>query len=363
MNMSSEAFHFLYYLIILINSFFFIFSRGNFNKKTQSVTVSAYVLIISVILGLRGINVGNDTLSYKLLYDSTAQRDIASIFGHFFDGGDGLFYLLAKIFSTFGSFTLFLTFIALTSNILFYKFCVNISRTLSIQCLSPLVIFLLLMTSFVTFNMEINTVRSGMGMSLLLNAIFYLFTKDYKKSCIYGCIAALIHFSMVIFFLIAIMIILLKWNIKTYYLLYFISLGLSFIGIGILDLIPLGNLELRATKLYVDSNLFEYEIGFRPTFALYNTSFLLLLISQIRGIAKLPDIAVRFFKYYIVSTILFFLWFIMPFSDRIGAFSWVVIPILASYIFISGHNHSILRCQLFFLGYFIVCFLISSLNV
>jgi len=362
--MELKEFHLLYYSMILFFSIFNIFLRRKFNQNSQRVLVYAFISIISLFVGFRDINIGSDTPTYLAIFNNVTEKNTIFFEEDFSFGTDPGFYFLVKIFSLIGSFRLFLVFIAFATNILLYRFCISISKTVSLCSSYHIVTYILLITSFIVFNMEINIIRSGLGMALLLNSIFYLFLGDKKKFLLFGIIAVSIHFSMAIFLTIAILIKITKIDLKYFYYLYLFSLAVSFIGMGILDFIPLERMNLRAAKLYTETGLFEYKTGFRPTFALFNSLFLLFFSYYMQKSKALYNIVtIDFLKYYIASSSLFFLWFVMPFSDRIGAFSWIVIPILTTCIFFNGKFHPRLRYQLFFIGYFIICFIISSLNV
>src|SRR5690625_2341324 len=132
-----------------------------------------------------------------------------------------------------------------------------------------------------------------------------------------------------------------KLNINFFIFIYLSFLSLSFIGVGLKDFVPFLSYFLegdrRISYLYSEST--KYRIGFRADFALFNTFFLFifLFINKKTKDDQYKDLLI----YYILSSCVFFLSFQIPYSDRIGLFSWFTIPILFSpllFIFFRIHQ-------------------------
>lgn len=82
---------------------------------------------------------------------------------------------------------------------------------------------------------------------------------------------------------------------------------------------------------------YGYQIGFKPQFVIFNTFFLFLSL-YIRNSLKNDFLEKKYTQliyYYIISSIILFMAFQLPFSDRWGLFSWIVIPFLVIPLFYS----------------------------
>jgi hypothetical protein len=188
---------------------------------------------------------------------------------------------------------------------------------------------LFLVASFTSWNEEVNTIRNGMAVAFFLNYCYHFYKEEKKPMLIYGFLSIFSHFSTAIFIGISLLTKFApKIKLKWYVVAFFVTMVLSYIGVSVLNL-GIQNIEMDQVHEYTNNiEDSSYQTGFRVTFALYNTFFLLLFlyfrkVSQTRAIIR-----ESLLKLYIGSSCIFFLWFAIPFSDRVGAYSWQLIPLL-----------------------------------
>ena len=101
-----------------------------------------------------------------------------------------------------------------------------------------------------------------------------------------------------------------------------------------------------------------YITGFKVQFVAFNSFFLFLFIyiyEQINKLQVFHDYKV-YLKYYILSSSVFFLMFHIPYSDRVGLMSWVVIPVLCSPVFSVESNRKLSKILMVLLLVFIFIF-------
>jgi hypothetical protein len=148
----------------------------------------------------------------------------------------------------------------------------------------------------------------------------------YKKSILLLVTAFLFHrTSIILIFVILAVLAARKVPVKYFIILYFLAILVSIAGFGfhsISFLESIGSDDLKSLSYSGDTN---YNIGFRLDFVTYNTFFLVLFLHFLN-----KDSVKNIFllKYYILTSIIFFFNFYIPFSDRFGLFSWLIIPLL-----------------------------------
>lgn len=314
-------YHLFYYSLIFFFFIIYILSK-KIGIKYRSFDI-IFIFILSFVIGLRSKEIGSDTITYVNYYDEYAKESYDKIINNFKQiGSDMIIYLIFKICSIFNSYRIALLVVCFLTNIFFYKFIVNISKLIKVD---TTILFLVFMASFTVFSMETNIIRSGLGMAFMLNFAYYFFVRQPKKYIVYGILAIFSHFSMLIAIAMFIVVRLFDFGNKKLIFLFIVSIGLALIGFGVLNLISyLGNIELRQLQTYTTFADQNYQTGFRLSFVTYN-SFFLFVFYKYRIDSKFYKYFLQFFIY---SSSLFFLWFALPYSDRMGAFSWTVIPVI-----------------------------------
>lgn len=111
-------------------------------------------------------------------------------------------------------------------------------------------------------------------------------------------------------------------------IVFMLAVLLSYANFGIKNISPflLDILEGDKRTSYLEDKDRNYQIGFRPQFAAFNTIFLLIFLYINHHIRIKPYN--RLLKYYILASSLFFMAFQLNFSDRWGLFSWFAVPLL-----------------------------------
>ena len=299
------------------------------NRKREFIKNDRNLLVVFVIFtilfsGTRGQNIGVDTYNYYH-YFYLKGLHIRGIFNFFETLNTDLFFtIIMYVIFLFKNFSFFLLSVAVILNVSLYKFVRKFTDYG--QSGSSLLLFLTLASSFVFLNYQLNTIRNGLAIPFILFGIYCIIQKEYKNAFLYFIVAYFFHGTSLIP-IACIVLVLLSKNTKLEYFLvfYVLAIGLAFIGFGFdklpfLTEIGIDNFQKLAFK--GESN---YSTGFRIDFVLYNSLFLFLFI-KFGNLKDRSDLILL--KYYITASVVFFFNFNIPFSDRIGGYSWIVIPLL-----------------------------------
>ncbi|MFH4969064.1 EpsG family protein [Gaetbulibacter sp. M240] len=324
-------------------------------KRTDRNILIIFVILVILLFGTRGLKIGTDTWNYYYFYYLQGiQRTNLIDFFNYFDT-DLIFEVIMYVTFPFKSFTFFILTISIIINLSMYKF-VRLYTNYG-KSGSSLLLFFLIASSFVFFSHQVNTIRNGLAIPFVLFGVYYMIEKNYKLCFSFLFIAflchgtALIPIACIIFAQIAKNI-----KLKYFFILYFTAIGLAFIGFGfdkIWFLSSIGGEDFQRLVFQGETN---YRIGFRPDFVVYNSLFLFLFL-------KLGDLKNRsnlfLIKYFILSSIIFYFNFNIPFSDRIGVYSWIAIPLLFySTINYTYPNKSLHYLTLITIGYFALNFMV-----
>lgn len=338
--MAIDNFYFplLYNLIYFITACFVFISSLSIevNKdylrqiKLGRVLILLPVIFLIPLIGLRELNVGSDTLSYYvILWLTDTSIDYSSEF---------LFVLIAETIKYFNlTYGYFLFLIASLFVFLMYSFV----RKISISYHSnALFVFFAYMSMFFFLSLSINIIRQGVSLAFLLLAYSYFVNKESKLKLILFILASLaFHSSSIISLSIFTLVILSRKIIvikdKYYYLAFVLFIALSYLNFGLLDIAPtlmefLGSDNRRNSYLSGDDS--GYNVGFRLDFIIFNTIFLFISIytKSIIIDKDFKSIYSNIVRYYVAASCLFFMAFQVPYSDRWGLFSWMVIPVIMS---------------------------------
>lgn len=298
-------------------------------RKLSNILVFLPVILLISLLGSRDFNVGTDTYTYyQILWLTDSRIEIRSEF---------LFFLIAKILKYFNlSYSYFLFVISSLFTFIMGFFVRRVSTTYRVN---SLFVFFAYMSMFFFLSLSINIIRQGVSLACLLLAYSYFINKESKLKLILSILASLaFHSSSIIPLLIFALIVFSRNTIikdKFYYLVFILFIVLSYLDFGLLDIAPtlmdfLGSDNRRGAYLSGDDS--DYSIGFRLDFIVFNTLFLLISIyaKSIIIDKDFKDIYSTIFRYYIAASCLFFMSFQLPYSDRWGLFSWIVIPLIMS---------------------------------
>lgn len=303
------------------------FSR---QEKLGRLLIFLPVILLIPLIGLRDIDIGTDTYGYYyLLWLTNNKIELSSEF---------LFFLLAEILKYFSlSYTYFLSIVASLFILLIYFFIRKISI---VYYSNAFFIFFAYMSMFFFLSLGVNIIRQGVALACLLVAYSYFVNKESRLKIIIFILASLaFHSSSLIPLLIFTLVIFSRNSTiikdKYYYSVFIFFIILSYLNFGILDIAPtlidfLGGDNRRVG--YLSGDDLDYNTGFRLNFVIFNTIFFVISIyakSLIMDI-NLKNVYSSMVRYYIASSCLFFMAFQLPYSDRWGLFSWIVIPLIMS---------------------------------
>ena len=152
-------------------------------------------------------------------------------------------------------------------------------------------------------------------------------------------LALILHLSLAVPLLFYALIVKTRLKLSRYLVIYLIASLLSLAGLGF-D--AFGEEILNQFGMYWDLKQVTYKVGFRQDFFAYNTVFLVLFILWRRRYN------LELIKLYILTSSWFVLCFNIPFSDRWGMYSWILIPLIFitdSRVMVKGLQ-SMLRLQI-----------------
>lgn len=319
--MDQNTFKIIYYTILCVSYLLALMLPRN--KRYGNLPCWVLIIFISIFIGYRGLNVGTDTENYKIIFNEFKEFkfDELSYFLEF--GKDPLFRIIMWVCYQLTTFEVAFTIISLITLSMTFLFCIKVSKLTNIG--SPIQLFLFTAVTFTFFNQQINILRTGMAVSFLLLFSLYLCQGKRKQTILFAILALASHFSALVPVLLFLLVRYLKIRRKTALIIYISSILISFIGIGLFDVVDISFMGLTKADNYIANTInYEYRIGFRPDFVIFNTLFLILFI---RNLLKLK-VWDYYLNYYILMSSVFFLWFKIPFSDRIGLYSWNFIPVL-----------------------------------
>lgn len=348
--MTESKYHLVYYGILFF-AIILLSLHKRFNKFYGKFIIAFVITAISLFIGTRPEQVGTDTEIYMRWIQTVSGYSSLSLQNL---GLDPLFSLLLYYLSIFGGTAFPLIAISFITNLVTYHFCKKINN--NNPTLFPAQLMLLAsMASFSFFNQQINVIRIGLAMGFALMFSINLLYKQKKQTFWWGVAAILSHFSTIFLIGPALLVHITNIKIKYYLIAYAVTVAVSAVGYSILDSGIFALVAFSKINTYAQGATYGYEVGFRPAFVLFNTFFLFLFLYLRRNADYRTD---YYLKIYIITSIIFFLWFALPFSDRIGAFSWNILPIMLSIFLCNRYKKCSLKAASFVLLYAFICFMI-----
>lgn len=308
-------FGFYSFLLALLAGYLFKW-KAKVSASRVFLFCSFLVVIVSLYFGFRGEDVGSDTSTYVNNYLTAGSSVSFSSYMAFVRSSGilfyGLFYICAHAIPVSFVFTFF-------SLLFFISFLLFLSVRFKEE-LFPLLINLLGLFSIISLN--INIIRIGFALSF-----FFLFLYFNERKKWYGWLFLLLSvLSHVTILIIIIPYFISKWvkSINLYYALWFVALFFAVLHLGLLDL-PFVKTQMAASShfSYYLTNPDHYKTGFRLDFTLFNFLFIVLGYFAYRQKEK-P----YYFKMYLLISALFLSLYPLTASDRIGLFSWILIPLI-----------------------------------
>lgn len=161
-------------IFLLSNSLFFV----NFTKSANFAFVYASIcaVLVGCIFGIRSDNIGLDSKNYADFFEGS----------HIIEGSPG-FVLLAIFFRLFASdYGVFFIVISVLSNVFMVVGLRHISK-------NYVFVYGLILTSFTFLNMNINIIRQGLAVSLMIFSVGMILADRRKLSIFITLLAASIH--------------------------------------------------------------------------------------------------------------------------------------------------------------------------
>ena len=327
-------------------------SEAKFKSNDKNLLV-VFIVFLILFAGQRGLNIGTDTINYyKNYYLPGIQiRDLKTFFNHF--ESDFLFELIMFLSFKFKSFNFFLTVIAIIYNLGLFFFVRKFTK--KSQDGSSLLLFLMICCCFTFLTLEVNVIRNSVAFVFVLLGFNYIISNEIKYALIFFTLAFLSHNSALIP-IAAILTIHFTRNValKYFFIAYIFFIAVALVGFGFHNL-PF--ISLISGDNFSLTDNFNYNVGFRIDFVLYN-SFFLFLGFKFGDINNKKHIILL--KYFILTSIIFYLYFHIPFSDRVGAYSWIAIPLILFTTIKNSYpnNHlyysSIVSFLFFLLNYYVL---------
>lgn len=300
-------------------------------NSISTVFALALFLVISLLFGLRDLDVGTDTDIVRVQFEYHDRLDFGFQFAF-----DFLIVLVSQFTDNYHVFLLVLS--SMYTGLI-------LSSILILSKKTDLNIFLVSF-SFVSFyffeQLGINIVRQGVSLAFFLLAVSLYFKEPSKFNywLIPLVLAVGFHITtIVVVFIFGLIIFFKKLKVLYFYALYFLVLIISAIGGSILSFGSLLSyfflVDSQRADFYINNeNGLGYEVGFKTQFAVFNTLFLGIFTFINFKILHYKDESYEILlKYYMVMSAIFFLMFQIPFSDRWGMMSWITIPLLLAPLF------------------------------
>jgi len=314
---------FVFIIIGSLNLRYVEFNKEKFLRTDRNLLI-AFVVLLCFLVGTRGYKIGTDTYNYRVFYFNPGIR-ITNIYEFFtFFETDFLFKVLIYFAFIFKNFSVFLTIVAVIMNGMLYFFVrkyTNYGRNGS-----SLLLFLLIACNLVFFSHQTNTIRNGLAIPYIFFAFYFIKQNKIKYTILFFLLAFLSHRTAIIpIACVGFASIGKNIDLKYFIGFYVAAILAAAAGFGfdkLTFLASFGITDLQRLSMVGETT---YHIGFRPDFVLYNSIFLFLAI-KFSTLKNKEDLF--YIKYFILTSIIFFFNFNIPFSDRIGGYSWIVIPLL-----------------------------------
>lgn len=316
--MDIEIFVFLYLFIMIITviiSLYFYYKSVGFSESVKFVYALLIVFIVAYLCGLRDLDVGTDTLNYYGYFISNKEYVIFGLFD------EPLIYFVKWFVKLFAGFHFFMFAISCIVGLSFLFFSKKIGES------GWVLLFVLIFSFFLSFDLQVNVLKQGIATGFVL---ICLVQSKKRYIGVFGLLAILSHASAFI-------------PISIYFLgryidkdvslvVYFVSAIVSFFGFVTIELIEDFFSGIKIERLWQIVSTYKYyvgnyRVGFRWDFFLFNSIFVLLFyVKQKKAFQnkRYKD----FFVLYVLTSSVFILMFNFPYSDRYGAYSWILIPIL-----------------------------------
>lgn len=325
--MDIEIFVFLYLCLmiaIVFSGIYLYHKKDSISDGVLLVYALTVVCIVSYLCGLRGISVGTDTMHYYGFFLSNKEYEFFSLFD------EPIIYFVKIFVKLFAGFHFFLFLVSGVISISFLYYSKKVGKS------DWILLFVLTISFFLSFDLQVNILKQGMASGLLLA---FLVQSKIRYMVLFGSLAVLSHASATI--PISLYVISRYIDKDVSLAIYVISIITSFTGVFTLGALEefffgLGIERVQQIILTYKYYMGNYKIGFRWDFLLFNSFFLVLFYVNNNKLFRNKKYKDLFVLYVLMSSV-FILMFNYPYSDRYGAYSWILIPYMV-YLLITHVN-------------------------
>lgn len=313
-NLFDIYFNSLYCLVFFIN-ILILFVSLRFKNVYGIVSIALFLFLIAYILviGFRDYSIGSDTEGYASNF-----VDLEEMLG----GKDPGFLYLSKFLHFFGG----IRFTIVSYSFLYFYLLFKAIKLFSIDE-DKFLWFFVFISFFFFKSMTINVIRQGLSLIFSLIALGYLLKEKKTYFVIYLLLSVSFHISSLLFIFSILLAVFVK-NINYLIILFLISIVISFYGLGFNTLAIYSGYGEVLDKANELTELFDYGVGFKLSFVLFNSFFLFcFLFKRKKSVFDKSD--EMLLKLYLINSSIFFLYFYFPYSDRVGMLSWIfLIPLI-----------------------------------
>lgn len=346
-----------YYILVILA--FIIGSCFRFKMQSDRMLAVIFILALSILIGSRPYDITIDTANYWKSFIDVAKYGVADLYSNLEIGEEPILYFIFLVTSWFGTFNTALWVISIISLSLIYYSFERLCKLLNDG--SPLLMFLIYLGSFYIIGQQYHIMRAGLAVAFILNALISLYLKKWRSFAIYSIIAVFTHVTALIPLLCGCIVRIFNIKQRVYYILFFAAIMLSALNFGFHSLGVTSYIAIEKVQNYLmGQDTDRYSLGFRLSFVIFNSFYFFFLAK----FYKTDNIlSLFYFRLYILLSIVLFLSFHIPFFDRIGGFSWNIMPIV-TYIVVIQHfkNNKTLAGGLTFIATLLIAFVIPFLS-
>lgn len=324
--------------IILVYSFslivafsYSLLSFSDVNKRFKILKPFQYTLAVlvfisfSLIFGIRPFDIGTDTENYVIMYNAEEQGvalyDSSQI--------EPIFLFITKVLSYFLSVEGY--FIAI-SMLIFLPIAYYIYKEHSEHVA---IVTFFLFSLFTSYSLGINIIRNGLAVGMLFMSLTCYRSRNILLCCLFLTLAFLFHSSSLLWVAAFGFIILFrKINVKWYFLWWILASVISygnFVNSAIIDKVSVFLPEFSSDKLAAYTEITEYRTGFRMDFWFFSLIFVAGFYYYREHLTgRLPEVLLKLF---LLLNSVFILMFFLPYNDRFGLLSYILIPTLAGFVY------------------------------
>lgn len=317
------AYNIIYFSAAIIGLFFALsldVKKFQWNRIGYLLSLF-FLLLLAILVGWRSEDVGTDTIMYSWQYNHVEHMD----------DREPVFKSLIRFLNVFSSNHQVLL---VVMAVLFYSLFAIFLRYRN-ENVNTYLLFLFFLSLFSFKSLGINIIRQGVSLMFLLNAYNYYMKKKWTLVIFFSVFSLFFHLTSLLPLILFISAVQIR-NVNFALSVFVFSLLLAAFNIGIVEIFSLLPFlqDIDPRFGYIENRHdADYQIGFRLSFVIFNTVFLAIALYVRKNLSRFQSQTVgnefdNLLVYFSFTSALFFLAFQIPFSDRWGIFSWMVIPLL-----------------------------------